>query len=139
MAVTARLAAVRQRYTDGRRELIEALVEAGAPLTVPELLRRCPLMPASTAYRNLAVLEQAAVVRRIQLGDGESARYELSEVLVGHHHHLVCAGCGQVVDVEASPGLERVIADSCREIASRAGFRLEGHRLDLVGRCERCS
>lgn len=136
--VSKRLISIRQRYTGGRRLLVEALIRAGRPLTVTEILDARPALPPSTAYRNLAVLEQAAVVRRVQLS-GEFARYELSEELTRHHHHLVCVDCGSVVDVTAPAGLEDDVSAQAIKIAAANGFRLESHRLDLIGHCRACS
>jgi len=136
--VGQRVAAIRQRYTGGRRLLVLALLNAGRPLTVAEIVAARPDLPASTAYRNLAVLEQAEVVRRVQLS-GEFARYELSEELTRHHHHLVCVTCGSVVDVNAPPELEVDLGKAAKEMASAAGFGLESHRLDLIGHCRACS
>ncbi|MGH7639648.1 MAG: Fur family transcriptional regulator [Candidatus Dormibacteria bacterium] len=136
--VARRLTSIRQRYTRGRRLLVDALSRAGRPLTVTEIVDERRELPPSTAYRNLAVLEQAAVVRRVQLS-GEFARYELSEELTSHHHHLVCVDCGSVVDVTAPARLEEDVASTARELARAAGFRLESHRLDLIGRCRECS
>lgn len=138
VGVGKRLALIRQRYTGGRRLLVEALIRAGRPLTVTEIVDVRPALPPSTAYRNLAVLEQATVVRRVQLS-GEFARYELSEELTHHHHHLVCVDCGSVVDVNAPAGLEADVAATAKELAKAAGFRLESHRLDLIGHCRTCS
>ena len=45
-----------QRYTAGRRSLVEVLGQAGRPLTAAEILEAGSL-PQSSAYRNLAVLE----------------------------------------------------------------------------------
>ncbi|HVB53083.1 MAG TPA: transcriptional repressor [Candidatus Acidoferrales bacterium] len=138
VGVGKRLAAIRQRYTVGRRLLVEALIDAGRPLTVTEIVDLRPALPPSTAYRNLAVLEQATVVRRVQLS-GEFARYELSEELTRHHHHLVCVDCGSVVDVTAPAGLEADVTATAKEVADALGFRLESHRLDLIGHCQACS
>ena len=52
-------------------------------------------------YRNLVVLEQAGVVRRVTSTD-DFARYELAEDLTEHHHHLICSSCGTVDDFTAS-------------------------------------
>jgi len=66
------------------------------------------------------------------------ARYELDEDLTRHHHHLVCRVCGEVEDVMIAPGLERTIQRALSEVAASAGFRSDGHRLDLLGVCRRC-
>jgi Fe2+ or Zn2+ uptake regulation protein len=133
---SARLRRDGQRYTECRRALVAVLVEHG-PLTIPEILRRRPDLPQSSAYRNLAVLERSGVVRRIITSD-EWARYELAEPLAAHHHHLICAGCGTVVDFTVSNQLERSLDTALNRVARDNGFEVEDHRLDLVGRCATC-
>ena len=59
-AVAVRLRSADQRYTSGRRRLVELLAEAPRPETIPELLGRAPSLAQSSAYRNLVVLEEAA-------------------------------------------------------------------------------
>jgi Fe2+ or Zn2+ uptake regulation protein len=127
-----------QRYTTQRQGLVELLVEVEQPLTIPQLLERQPGLSQSSAYRNLAVLERAGVVHRIAGADG-FARYELTEDLTGHHHHLVCSACGEVVDFEMSEAIERDLEAALHRAARRAGFQVSGHRLDLVGTCASCS
>jgi Fe2+ or Zn2+ uptake regulation protein len=135
--VEARLRAAGQRYTAGRRALVERLSEAGQPLTIPEMLDGSAL-PQSSAYRNLAVLEQAGTVHRI-VTSGDFARYELTEDLTEHHHHLICSSCGQVEDFTAPPALERSLDRALGEVAEANGFSVVHHRLDLVGTCRSCS
>jgi Fe2+ or Zn2+ uptake regulation protein len=126
-----------QRYTDGRRALVAVLSEAATPLTIPEVLARRPHLAQSSTYRNLSVLERAGVVQRI-VTTGEWARYELAEDLTEHHHHLICSSCGVVDDFRVSPQLERSLDKALERVADALSFRVEGHRLDLVGRCANC-
>lgn len=135
--VAARLRRDGQRYTGSRRELVDALREADRPLSLPDVLGARPDLPQSSAYRNLAVLERAGVVRRIP-GPGGFARYELAEELTGHHHHLICSSCGSVADFTVSRQLERSLDRALERAAGEAGFRAHGHRLDLVGTCRDC-
>ncbi|HEU5308642.1 MAG TPA: transcriptional repressor [Acidimicrobiia bacterium] len=136
--VAARLQAVGQRLTSNRQALLDALTAAARPLTIPEILDERPDLAQSSAYRNLVVLEEAGVVHRV-VGTDEFARWELTEDLAGHHHHLICASCGRVEDVPASAGLERSVAAAAAAITRATGFRTQHHRLDLVGVCESCS
>ena len=118
--------------------MVDVLVRARRPLTIPEITDRAPGLATSSTYRNLQVLEAAEVVHRI-VTNGDHARYELAEDLTEHHHHLICSHCGSVEDVPASRTLEASVAKTVNEIARRTGFRTQHHRLDLVGRCRRCS
>ena len=132
-----RLQADGQRYTGNRRQLVGVLGGASAPLTIPEILVRCPELAQSSAYRNLSVLERAGVVQRVVTAD-EWARYELAEELTEHHHHLICSACGRVEDFTVSAALERSLDDALVAAASAVGFAPDHHRLDLVGRCQGC-
>jgi Fur family transcriptional regulator, ferric uptake regulator len=136
-AVERRLEAHDQRYTPMRRLLVEALASSGRPLTVPEILDRAPGLPQSSAYRNVTALMDAGVVRRVATSD-DHWRVELAEELSGHHHHLVCGTCGRVEDVPPSATLERALGETAHLVASRSGFVVNEHRLDLVGVCATC-
>jgi Fe2+ or Zn2+ uptake regulation protein len=136
--VEGRLHRVGQRYTANRRTLVDALVAARGPMSIGDLLVGKRAVPQSSAYRNLAVLEQAGVVRRV-ITDGDFARFELDEGLTEHHHHLVCSNCGRIEDVEVPANVERSIGRTLDRLAKGAGFASVGHRLDLIGRCRSCA
>jgi Fur family ferric uptake transcriptional regulator len=136
--VADRLAEIGQRYTSGRRLLVDALVRAGSPLPLPAILTRHRALKQSSVYRNLAALEQAGVVRRVVTDQG-FGRYELTEDLTGHHHHLVCSNCRAVEDVDFAPTFEVRLESELRELADRTGFSAVSHRLDLIGLCRRCA
>ena len=136
--VARRLGEVEQRFTAGRRELVDVLERADRPLTVPDIVSAASAaVPQSSVYRNLTVLVEAGVVRRL-LGTDELARFELAEDLAGHHHHLLCGSCGTVADISAYPRLERALADAARMALDETGFEVTSHRIDLLGQCEAC-
>ena len=136
-SVGLRLTRADQRYTPHRRALIEVLSAAGRPLSIPEILAAAPDLPQSSAYRNVTALIDVGVVRRVA-GTDDHGRFELAEELSGHHHHLVCAACGRVEDVQPSPRLERALGDAARAIADDQGYKITEHRLDLLGLCPAC-
>lgn len=137
-AIASRLRAADQRYTTGRRRLVDLLARSGGPLTLPELLHADRSLAQSSAYRNLAVLEQVGAVTRI-VTRGDYASYELAEDLTGHHHHhLVCTSCGDVSDFALSPAIEAELERVLAAAARKARYEVEHHRLDLVGRCSSC-
>jgi Fe2+ or Zn2+ uptake regulation protein len=126
-----------QRYTANRRQIVDALIELGAPATLPELLAHVPDLAQSSAYRNLALMEQAGVVRRLVHG-ADHAHYELAEDLTSHHHHLVCEHCGSIRDVTLDAQLERQLDVALARLAASAGFSPRHHVIDLYGRCADC-
>ena len=137
-AAEARLAEREQRYTANRRRIVEALAEASSPQTLPQLLHRRPNLTQSSTYRNLAALEDAQVVRRIVSGS-EHAHYELAEHLTEHHHHLVCVGCGAIIDVTLEAPLEARLEQAFDVAAEVRGFRPAGHSIDIYGHCADCA
>ena len=135
--IADRINAVNQRFTSSRRQIVEVLDNADRPLSIPEILEAMPDVAQSSAYRNIAVLEKAGVVTRVMSSD-EWTRFELAEDLMGHHHHLMCAGCGAVRDIVVPDAIEHELDKTLSAVAKRAGFVLQHHRLDLIGMCESC-
>ncbi|MCU0311804.1 MAG: transcriptional repressor [Acidimicrobiales bacterium] len=126
-----------QRYTRNRQAIVDILGDADRPLALAEVLSHDDGLAQSSVYRNLAVLEQAGVVRRVVATD-EFARYELAEDLTEHHHHLLCSGCGAVEDFVLPGRVERAVETALASVAEEVGFEGVHHRLDLVGLCARC-
>ncbi|MFN2569852.1 MAG: Fur family transcriptional regulator [Candidatus Dormibacteria bacterium] len=137
-AIAVRLKNGEGRYTRPRRDLIDALLMAGKPVTAEEILAMAPHLPLSSIYRNLAVFEETGLVHRVA-GHGEFGRFELAEEFVGHHHHFACATCGAVTDVELPEGLESDLDNGLARLAAERGFQVLSHRLDVVGRCSGCA
>ncbi len=133
----SRLVAHGQRYTGNRRVIVQLLEGSDVPLSVPEVRDADPELPQSSVYRNLSVLEEAGVVRRIVAG-GDFARYELAEDLTEHHHHLICSSCGSVEDFTVPASLERSLGRAMAQMEGERGFAATTHRLDLMGSCESC-
>ncbi len=126
-----------QRYTTGRRRLVDVLLDGG-PMTTAQILASDERLAQSSVYRNLVILEQVGAVLRIVTRDDYS-RYELAERLTDHHHHhLICTSCGDVADFALGDKTESSLETALRRAARQADFTVEGHRLDLVGLCSSC-
>jgi Fe2+ or Zn2+ uptake regulation protein len=135
--VEYRLRRADQRYTNGRRAIIDVLLAAGDPVSIGDIAGRLPDLPRSSAYRHLLDLQTAGVVRRVAAND-EFARFELAEDLTEHHHHLLCVNCGKVIDVTPTADFERSVAKTVDQLAAAAGFLPHSHRLDILGLCADC-
>ncbi len=82
-------------------------------------------------YDVLRVLTDSGLVRRIQ-PRGSVARYEAR---VGdNHHHLVCRGCGAIVDVDCAVG-----AAPCLTPSDDDGFTVDEAEVVFWGRCPTCA
>ncbi len=137
--VAALLRAAGHRYTTARRVIVTALERSDAPLTIPQLLAADIRLAQSSTYRNVMVLEEVGAVTRIVTTDVH-ARFELDErVTRHHHHHIICTDCGDVHDFELPIQLERDLQVEFGRASRTATFRMERHRIDVLGRCTTCS
>lgn len=135
--VERRLAVAGQRYTGGRRALVDVLATAQRPLTLRDIVLMVPELPQSSAYRNLDALREGSIVNRISAG-GDRAHFELAEALLGHHHHLICVSCGTIEDMRLDGKLEDEVDRALAGAAGEAGFTPLRHSLDLYGECSDC-
>jgi Fe2+ or Zn2+ uptake regulation protein len=137
MLAEKRLRDVDQRYTAGRRAIIDLLAQTGHPVSIGDIADRLPSLPRSSAYRHLVDLQIAGLVRRVSASD-EFARFELAEDLTEHHHHLLCISCGKVTDVTPTPTFERQVSKTVDDLSSVENFEPHSHRLDVLGLCASC-
>jgi Fur family transcriptional regulator, ferric uptake regulator len=84
-----------------------------------------PKISLATVYRTVKLFEEAGLLDRLEFGDGR-ARYEDAER--DHHDHLIDVHSGQVFEF-VDPDIEALQ----ERIAARLGYRLIGHRLELLG------
>ena len=68
---------------------------------------------------------------RVEFADG-THRYRVCGVMA-HHHHLTCTLCHRVVEVDVCLPQEQVSS-----IASDTNFAIDGHSVELFGRCAQC-
>jgi Fur family transcriptional regulator, zinc uptake regulator len=123
-------------FTAGRRRVLEALVEAGKPMSAYDLADRLSgggrrVAPVQV-YRSLEFLIAAGVVHRLATRS--------SFVTCDHEHvrgetivFLVCEGCGNVAEV-TSPAVGRGL----RGAAESTGFQPLNPVVEVEGRCAAC-
>ncbi len=86
----------------------------------------------ATVYRNLDLLVEFGLARKQRLG---RRRFLYEHVHPGQHHdHLVCTGCGRVVEF-LSAGIAALQTEICRA----HGFLPNRHSLQINGLCNRCA
>jgi Fur family ferric uptake transcriptional regulator len=130
-SAAAQLEDIGYRTTSPRRAVLEAIaVRAPEPFTAEELAVAVPQVGRATVFRTIRLLQELDLVCRVPLEDG-GVRYQLSRG--EHHHHLICGSCGAMMEF-SDPELDARIHDQ----ASRHGFTLDGHSLELYGRCAAC-
>jgi len=126
-----RFASIGHRVTAARKAVLEAMRATPGPFTIEDLCAGLPGVGRATVFRTVKLLQEHDVLCRVVLEDG-GVRYQISTG--GHHHHLVCSQCGGVQEF-ADPALDMLIQQNARA----AAFALDGHSLELYGRCEACA
>lgn len=134
-ALTSRLRGQSRKITGPRAAILEILRAHPHPLTNKEIFAALPKgdCDLATIYRSMHMLEKMGMVKRFDFGDG-TARFELvGENDDGHHHHLVCIRCSEVVEIE-----ECFPKKIEQRIAARNGFKAVTHKLEFFGICPDC-
>jgi Fur family ferric uptake transcriptional regulator len=133
-AVRGAWQAAGSRLTEPRSRLLDAIVGYETPFSAEQLYASlCGAAEApgrATVYRTLEQLHSAGWLARIHTQASE-AGYVPS--LPGHMHHLICTACGTVIAFEGC-ALDALLA----RLARQTSFAIEGHLLQLYGRCARC-
>ena len=88
-----------------------------------------PNISLGTVYRNLRLLSEMGILRRISLPDGA----DRFDARVDGHDHMVCTRCGRIFDISLGilSGLEQSVTD-------QTGFQVASHSLVMEGLCKDC-
>jgi len=133
--LTEQLRGNAQRITGQRRAILEVLRRHPHPMTNKQIREAmsdtsCDL---ATVYRSMKLLVRAGLVEKFDFGDGV-ARYELAgHHCADHHHHLICRGCDDIVEIE-----ECFVAELQTRIAKVHGYTEVSHKLEFFGLCPDC-
>jgi Fe2+ or Zn2+ uptake regulation protein len=104
-------------------EIFEGLRRSGTPVSI------------ATLYQNLAALVARGLLRRFAGPDGV-ARYDDN---LDAHHHLVCDGCGRIVDVEVPADARvRPVASRRRGRSPATGWQVRAAHVEFRGTCPAC-
>jgi len=88
-----------------------------------------PSLSLGTVYRNLSILIEQRLVKKIDAG----STFDRFEAKTTPHYHLICKKCGKIVDFE-----QRFFQEINDEIGRSADFDIETHRIDFFGTCADC-
>jgi Fur family ferric uptake transcriptional regulator len=123
------------RSTSQRDAILKVFIDAGQHLSAEELYARVkkshPGIGYATIYRTLRLLAEAGLAEERRFEDGFT-RFEYKNPNA-HHDHLICTGCGSILEFEN----ERIEALQ-QDVASKKGFKVQSHKLELYGLCAGC-
>jgi Fur family ferric uptake transcriptional regulator len=131
------------RWTLSRKAILDLLSRTNKHMSAKEiyafLLNEYPGMALSTIYRTLDLLSRIGLVKRLDIGAGQS-RYEYrSDEKKGRHYHFICKKCGKIVDysdfVDEKMDLIRKVE---KNLARKYHFFVHDHNIEFYGICKDC-
>lgn len=127
------------KLTPQRRVVIHALTSSLDHLTPAAMFERAsqehPGIGLVTVYRTLKLLAELGLICELHTGDN-CPSYTASTPQ--HHHHLICSGCGKVVDFASPRLIEHNVAELEARLSRESGFRIDDHLLEFTGLCRVC-
>lgn len=133
--LTGRLRRQSLKITGARAAILEILRASSRPLTNKQILQALPVgqCDLATVYRSMHLLEKMRMAKRCHFQDGASRFQLIAEGDDGHHHHLVCTRCSEVVEIEECFPVELE-----KQIATENGYQSVTHKLEFFGVCPTC-
>jgi Fur family ferric uptake transcriptional regulator len=122
------------RATNQRSIILEVIRHGQGHLDADEIYRQArikqPHISLSTVYRALQSFKKLGLVDEHDFGDAHH-RYEIKPAF--EHQHLICLGCGKVVEFECplSPKMKE-------DIARENDFEVTGVEVRMTGYCPQC-
>ena len=118
------------RLTGQRRLIISVLEDSKDHPDVETLFERANKIDSkvsiATVYRTVKVLKNAGILEKLEFNDGRS-RFE--DAVRKHHDHLIDLDTGKVIEF-----IDEEIEHIQKKIASKLGYELIGHKLELYGK-----
>jgi len=128
------LATARSRATTPRREVVDWIAARQAPFTaedvVADLVQTQHQGSRPTVYRTLEWLRTAGWLARVL---SDSSEHAFARTIPGHYHHAVCTNCGVTLLLAGCGALASV-----NTALAAQGFAIQGHLLEVYGRCATC-
>jgi Fur family ferric uptake transcriptional regulator len=123
-----------KRTTSQRRLLLDLILQSEGHLDADELYRRAreqeSSISLSTVYRNLKLFKELDLVDELHFAE---AHHHYEAKALAQHHHLVCQGCGKVIEF-TSPLTERMKS----QIQKDNDFVVTDTEVRMKGYCARC-
>ena len=114
------------KYANKICEIVSASREHMTAEQIFQALRQTyPTVVLATVYNNLNKLWAAGLVRKISL-QGMPDRYDRVE----RHDHLVCRGCGRLLDID--------LTDLTRQLQEQTDVPILAYDLKLIYLCDDC-
>ena len=132
--ITGKLSELGYRITPQRLMIISAIENSDHHISAEEIyaqvVSKYPHINISTIYRTMETLKALGLVTETDLGEGRLRYHPAGK---GHHHHLVCTECGNLIDLD-----ESALSPLNDTLLKDYGFIADLKHLAIFGRCVKC-
>ena len=124
-----------KRYNHSRQRdrILDLLKSTGEHPTADWIYRvlkkEFPHLSMGTVYRNLTVLAEQDLIRKIDFG----STFDRFDANIGPHYHFVCEKCDAIIDLELP-----IDAALNERVNITTPFTATRHRIEFYGICDAC-
>lgn len=117
-----------------QRELIlktlqENMVHPTADYIYEKVRKEMPNISLATVYRNLNMLAESGLIRKVQGLDG-SIHFDHN---LCNHYHFICTKCNKVYDVAYD-----IAPEISEKVMAETGLYIESYDIAFKGLCQKC-
>lgn len=123
------------RITRQRKAILMIVYKAGQPVTAKKiysiLRKKFPSLRLSTIYRNLNLLEEKDVIRKVELNiNNKVSSFEFFQG--EHHHHLICIRCHEITPLDCPLNKYE------ERLQEETNYTIIDHKIKIYGICPEC-
>lgn len=94
------------------------------------LKKEYPNLSMGTIYRNLNILMEQGLVKKIDFG----STFDRFDAYIEPHYHFVCEKCGAIIDLKIP-----VDEELNEKVRNATPYNVKRHRVEFFGVCDKCS
>ena len=122
------------RITPQREMIIQTVAHSSSHMTAEEIFAevqtRTKALNLATIYRTLDMLIDEGLVTGINLGEGKIVYATVNH---GPHIHLVCRGCGHIMDADP-----QILVPLKKQLQNDHNFVADLNHVSIFGSCAQC-
>ena len=121
------------KYSKQRERILDLLQHTGIHPTAvwiyDKLKNEFPDLSMGTIYRNLNILIEQGLVKKIDFG----STFDRFDANTSPHYHFICEKCGAIYDLKMP-----IVYSLNEKVKEETGFEVHSHRIEFYGICENC-
>ncbi len=123
----------RYKFSKQRKRILDLLQSTGIHPTASWIYDRLkgefPDLSMGTVYRNLNILVEQGLVKKIDFG----STFDRFDANLSQHYHFICEKCGAIHDLKIP-----IVHSLEEQVKAETNFEVHSHRIEFYGICDKC-